>query len=82
MDHDVHGGILGPLAVVETGWQVLAASADGSAEDDFLAVFLGFKGGEATQKDLETTLELFTKKLSLGIPFIHCLVGSSQDICG
>ena len=82
MDHDVHAGILGPLAVAKTLWQVLAASADGSAEDDFLRVFFGFKDGEATQKDLENTLKLFTKKLSLGIPFIHCFVGSSQDISG
>ena len=43
MDHDVHAGILGPLAVAKTLWQVLAASADGSAEDDFLRVFLALK---------------------------------------
>ena len=35
----------------------------------FFGCFFGCKGDEATQKDLENTLKLFTKKLSLGIPF-------------
>ena len=45
-------------------WQVLAASADGSAEDVFLGGLFALKVVKQHQKDLENTLKLFTKKLS------------------